>query len=82
MPELVCSTYGSPSTSSMEDVVELSLLLPAELAAELEAIAFERGATAGELVRRLVRGFLAAQKADEPGVPWMFRNHLGSGNSR
>jgi hypothetical protein len=44
------------------EVVELSLLLSAGQAADLEEAAFQRGATAGELVRRLVREFLKAEK--------------------
>jgi hypothetical protein len=75
MTELLSSSYGTAAPSSMEDVVELSLLLPAALASELEAAAFQRGATTAEMVRRLVRDFLVAQKAGSSGAPWMFRKN-------
>jgi hypothetical protein len=78
MTEILGEPCASATPSSPEDVVELSLLLPADQAAVLEAIAFERGVTAGEMVRRLVRDFLAAQKVGKSSVPWMFRDHIGS----
>ncbi len=78
MPEILCAT----SSAFTDDVVELSLLLSAEQASELETAAHQRGATAGELVRRLVRDFLAAQKDGGSGGARPLRNHLSSGISR
>ena len=45
------------------EVVELLLLLPAEEADALERAAKQRELTAGQLLRRLIRGFL------DPGLP-------------
>jgi hypothetical protein len=42
-----------------EDVVELSLLLPGWQASKLETVAHQRGMTAAEMVRHLLRDFLA-----------------------
>ena len=60
-----------------EDVVELTLLLPGMQAAALEAAAFHRGLTAGELVRRLVRDFLRAQNTTNPVKPITFAQQPG-----
>jgi hypothetical protein len=42
-----------------DDVVEIPLLLPDWQVQALEALAHERGLTAGEMVRRLLGEFLA-----------------------
>ncbi len=81
MPELLRTPYEPLPPAAFEDVVELSLLLSAEQASELEAVAFQRGVSAGEMVRRLVRDFLNAQKAGGQSVPWMFRSHAGPSKS-
>jgi hypothetical protein len=65
----------------MDDVVEVTLLLSAEQASELEAAAHQRGATAGELVRRLVRDFLVGQRTATPALAKPLQNHLCSGTS-
>lgn len=78
MTELV-SPSGGASTSphaTVEDVVELALLLPGNQAAALEAVAFQRGLTTGEMVRRLVREFLAAQQAPTSAAPVLFPKHV------
>ncbi len=72
MLEVLCGPSEPETSSAFEDVVELSLLLPAMQASELEETAFQRGVTAGEMVRRLVHDFLAAQKKRGVGVPRLF----------
>lgn len=42
-----------------EDVVELPLLLPGWQVSKLETVAHQRGMTAAEMVRHLLRDFLA-----------------------
>jgi hypothetical protein len=42
-----------------DEVVEVSLLLPGWQASALESAAFDRGLTAAEMVRSLLRDFLA-----------------------
>jgi hypothetical protein len=49
-----------------EGVAELTLLLPARQAAELERLARSRGLTLGQLLRRLVRDHLARGAAPAP----------------
>ncbi len=49
------------------DVVEIPLLLPGSQMSALETAAHERGQTAGELVRDLLRDFLARVQ-DEPVI--------------
>jgi len=44
-----------------DEVVEVSLLLPGWQVTALESAAHERGLTAGEMVRSLVRDFIADQ---------------------
>ena len=46
------------------EVVEVHLLLPARQASALEAAAHQQGLTTGQLIRRLVRGFLDEPHAD------------------
>ncbi|MHB1423956.1 MAG: hypothetical protein ACYC3I_12325 [Gemmataceae bacterium] len=41
-----------------EDVVELPLLLPGWQVSKLETVAYQRGLTAAEMVRHLLRDFL------------------------
>jgi hypothetical protein len=48
----------SAVAESRGEVVEFCFLLPAGQALALETAAYQRGQTAGELVRRLVREFL------------------------
>jgi hypothetical protein len=43
----------------VEEVVEVSLLLPGWQVSALESAAFDRGLTAAEMVRSLLREFLA-----------------------
>jgi hypothetical protein len=45
---------------SEEDVVELPLLLPGWQVSKLETVAHQRGLTAAEMVRHLLRDFLRA----------------------
>jgi len=45
-----------------EDVVELALVLPRWQVEELAAAARQRGLTAGQAIRRLIRGFCADQQ--------------------
>lgn len=47
-------------------VVELQLLLPSGEAVGLETAAHERGLTAAQLIRRLLRGFLNRGAAHPP----------------
>lgn len=64
MPTSAIATADSfARTSPGPGVVEVPLLLPAGLAAELEAAAARHGLTAARLVRRLLRGYLAAEAA-------------------
>lgn len=44
------------------DIVEVSLLLPVMQASILEQLAHERGLTAGEMVRTLIRDFVGHGK--------------------
>jgi hypothetical protein len=48
------------------EVVEVPLLLPGWQAAALEAAAHDRGLTAAEMVRRLVRDFVRELEHDAP----------------
>jgi hypothetical protein len=72
MTDVLCGSTDPETTSSFEDVVELALLLSAAQASELEDVAFRRGLTAGEMVRRLVHDFLADQKARAAGASRLF----------
>ncbi len=54
------------TTRQDQEVVELPLLLPKWQAAELEAVARERGMTMGQLLRRVIRQVLTEGTA---GVP-------------
>ena len=47
-------------TPSLEDVVEMSLLLPGWQMSKLETVAHEQGVTTAAMVRHLLRDFLAA----------------------
>jgi hypothetical protein len=62
----MADVLSAPTTSSAEEVVELSLLLPALHLSELEAAAFQRGMTTGEMVRALVRDFLVGHRREAP----------------
>ncbi len=63
-PELLPLDAASPA-----DVVEISLLLPGWQVAALETAAHDRGLTAGQMVRRLIRDFFdGPEKADD--APW------------
>ena len=62
----MADVLSAPTISSPEDVVELSLLLPALHLSELETAAFERGVTMGEMVRGLVRDFLVSHRREAP----------------
>ncbi len=46
---------------SAEDVVEFPLLLPGWEVAALEEVARERGQTTAQVIRQLIRGYLAPQ---------------------
>jgi hypothetical protein len=50
-----------------QEVVEVPLLLTQRQAAVLEAVAGERGLTAGQLLRHLLRDFLGRAAAPSPG---------------
>ena len=57
------STAGSFCCRGLEDeVLEVSLLLPAWQVTALESAAHDRGLTAAEMVRTLVRDFIADQR--------------------
>jgi hypothetical protein len=53
------------------DVVEVSLLLPGWQVAALETAAHDRGLTAGEMVRHLLRDFIRSV-ADDPSASRRF----------
>lgn len=57
-----CSGYESPPDSLLEQVVELSLLLPAWQVSALEMAAHSRGLTAGQMVRSLLQEFLTREQ--------------------
>ena len=78
MPDLLSPSYSPLMATSPADVVELSLLLPAEQAAEMESVAFQRGLTAGEMVRRLVRDFLTVQRTGSSPSASLLRNRMRS----
>ncbi len=48
---------------TLPDVVELELLLPVRMVADLESVARRRGLSMGQMMRRLVRDFLAEADA-------------------
>jgi hypothetical protein len=50
-----------------DEVVEVSLLLPGWQASALESAAHDRGLTAAEMVRSLLRDFLAGPGAEAEG---------------
>jgi hypothetical protein len=50
-----------------EEMTELAVLLPGWQASELEQAAQAKGLTAGQLVRGLIRDFLAQAGASAPG---------------
>jgi hypothetical protein len=52
-----------------EEIVEISLLLPGWQADELASVAQDRGLTAGQLLRRVLRDFCRQQHRREP-EPW------------
>ena len=55
-----CDPAGRPGCRELKDeVVEVSLLLPGWQVTALESAAHERGLTAAEMVRALLRDFLA-----------------------
>jgi hypothetical protein len=55
----------APAVEDSEDVVELALVLPRWQVEELAAAARQRGLTAGQAIRRLIRGFCTnPQRAD------------------
>lgn len=49
-------------------VVEVPVLLESSLLPVLEAAALDRGQTAGALIRRLIRDFLARSQGDPPAA--------------
>ena len=55
----------APPASDTEDVVELALVLPRWQVEELAAAARQRGLTAGQAIRRLIRGFCADQQRSD-----------------
>jgi hypothetical protein len=56
----------SRTCSLNEEIAELSLLLPAEQAAQMERLAHSRDLTLGQLIRLLVCDYLADQGATGP----------------
>jgi hypothetical protein len=56
---------GMPGLDGPTDVAEISLLVPGWQLAALENAARTRGLTSGQLVRRLVRDFIAREGDEE-----------------
>jgi len=53
-------TFDDDTTPEGPDgVIEIPLLLSADQASALESVAYRRGLTAGEMVRRLLNDFIA-----------------------
>jgi hypothetical protein len=60
MMNRICNPVGDVSCRGLDDaVVEVSLLLPGWQVSALESAAHDRGLTAAEMVRSLLRDFLA-----------------------
>jgi hypothetical protein len=69
-----CGTSTSEAASPA-DVMEITLLLPGWQVEALEAAARDRGLTAGQMVRRLIREYFVRREqdaADRPDAtsPW------------
>ncbi len=66
--ELPCGVEEPSLLSAEGDVVEMPLLLPGWQVTKLETVAYQRGMTAAEMVRYLLRDFLtvAPVKRDVP----------------
>ncbi len=58
-----------------DEVVEVSLLLPATQASALESVAHEHGLTAAELLRSLLRDFLTGPGAAEGPLALLAHRH-------
>jgi hypothetical protein len=52
-----CPDMPGPDTARPTDVMEISLLLPGWQVQALESAARDRGLTAGQMVRRLIRDY-------------------------
>jgi hypothetical protein len=62
MSNRICNPVGSLCCRETDDaVVEVSLLLPGWQASALESAAHDRGLTAAEMVRSLLRDFLTEE---------------------
>jgi hypothetical protein len=61
LPDVVEHSPGSTESIFFPDadMAEVALLLPSREAADLERVAQRQGLTVGQLVRRLIRGYLA-----------------------